>query len=139
MPKHIQDFINLTPHAVRVYPHGDTKDGIWVEVPPSGTVARVEVSEEDAGSISCASGRPAQSHLEFGGSTCWQAVCTFTDLGEVAGLPEDPTVPVIVSSMVLDRLHGTGREAYAPDTGPTCVRDEGGRILGVRRFKKARP
>jgi hypothetical protein len=136
MVAHISQFVNLTPHTIRIYSH---EGGTFVEVPASGTVARVETVSTGApeGSVSCASGSVPGSHLEHGGSSVWQCPVVFTVYGEVTGLPEED-VPVIVSGMVLEALHGSGRAAYAPDTGATCVRSEDGRILGVRRLIRAR-
>ena len=43
---------------------------------------------------------------------------------------------VIVSTIVAPRLKEARPDltVLVPDTGPTCVRDENGRIIAVRRF-----
>ncbi|RME25645.1 MAG: hypothetical protein D6800_07370, partial [Candidatus Zixiibacteriota bacterium] len=55
-------------------------------------------------------------------------------LGDVEGLPDpqDGTV-YLVSSMVLSAVRGR-RDVVAPDTGPTAIRDETGRITAVTRL-----
>jgi len=55
--------------------------------------------------------------------------------GNVEGLPA-PTegFSYIVSSIVLAAVDDSRVDVVAPDTGPTAVRDENGRILAVRQF-----
>lgn len=106
--------LNLTPHAITVR----LPDGTDRIYPPSGTLARVEMEEEVAfhlhGIVPVIRRKP----------------------GEVVGLPTDGT-PCLVSGMVLDALRGAGHTApnvYAPDTGPTAIRDEKGHIVAVTRL-----
>lgn len=94
-------FINLTPHAIN-FTNGLT-------VPPSGTVARCRVQQQEIGSIN--------------GVPLYRAV-----YGEVEGLPKvQDGVIYIVSSLVAGRLPERG------DLVVPCnfVRDEKGRIIGA--------
>jgi hypothetical protein len=100
---------NLTPHALVVA-------GRTIE--PSGVVARVSVSFEDAGSVD---GIPVVSQV----------------FGQVEGLPEPQEgVAFIVSGMVLATIKGRA-DVFAPDTGPTAIRNEKGHIIGVVRLVAA--
>jgi len=105
--------INLTPHQVVVR----LADGGDVIFSPSGRVARCAVSQETVGE---ANGIPIVRSV----------------FGAVEGLPEaqDGTI-YIVSSLVAQAVAGR-EDVVAPDTGPTAVRDEGGRIVAVTRFQK---
>lgn len=109
--------INLTPHAITI--RTDTGD---LTVPPSGTVARVETREE-----------PVQPVTVNGSSV--PTICR--KLGSVTGLPDDGTTPVLVSSMVLSALEWRPN-TYAPDTGPSCIRDDAGHIVAVTRLASSR-
>ena len=106
--------LNLTPHAITVR----LPDGTDRTYPPSGTAARVVMEEYVAfylhGVIPVIRREP----------------------GEVVGLPTDGA-PCLVSAMVLDVLRGAGHAAlniYAPDTGPTAIRNEKGHIVAVTRL-----
>ena len=108
--------LNLTPHSIHIH----TNDGV-IAIPPSGTVARVEVENQIVGN----------HNIEDGVS-----IPVITRVaGEVVGLPSDMKTPFLVSAMVLDCLgseyHGV---AFAPDTGASCIRDEKGRIIGVTQL-----
>lgn len=104
--------LNLTPHPIVIR----TEDGSETVLPPSGRVARVTTTEEVVGSIN---GVPVVRR-------------TF---GAVEGLPEDDT-PCVVSALVLSAVPGRPN-TYAPDTGPTAVRDERGQIQAVTRLVAA--
>ena len=100
--------LNLTPHTIRIQV-GDTV----VDYPPSGVVARVEMTETLADVYN---GVPVINRVP----------------GHVIGLPEED-VPCLVSAMVLSAV--TGRKGvYAPDTGATAVRDSNGHIDYVTRL-----
>lgn len=109
--------INLTPHDITVFLSNDEKK-IY---PRSGRVARVSVKAEPIGEVD---GVPTVQ-IEY---------------GEIEGLPERPDGNYyIVSVLVLqaaERLdHPMLPWLLAPDTGPeSAVRDDQGRIVGVRRF-----
>jgi len=105
--------VNLTPHAIKVA--GEDGETI-LEAAPSGQVARCTTSSEVVGEI------------------CGIEVVK-TTFGLVDGLPpaEEGTI-YIVSSLV---AQAAGRDdVVAPDTGPTAIRDEAGRILAVKRFQR---
>jgi hypothetical protein len=106
-------FINLTPHGITV-----RTDGGDVDIPASGQVARVAEQATDAGMLD---GIPVVD-------------CR---LAEVTGLPPamDGTI-YIVSPMVSGAVDGRP-DVVAPDTGPaSVVRDDAGRIVAVRRFRR---
>jgi hypothetical protein len=104
--------INLTPHPITL----QLPDGSRVTFAPSGTVARVSTTELDAGTVA---GVPVIRRA----------------LGKAAGLPTALRHdPVIVSSMVLATLPAGTRGVYAPDTGPTAIRDAAGQVVAVTRL-----
>lgn len=106
--------LNLTPHPITL----QLPDGSRVTYPPSGTVARVSTTEVDAGT---ASGVPVIRRT-------W---------GAVTGLPRPAERHAaggcIVSSIVLGALPGDCG-CYAPDTGPTAIRDDAGQVVAVTRL-----
>lgn len=103
--------INLTPHAITL----QLADGTAVTFPPSGKIARVTSSEVVIGTLH---GVPVIQR----------------QFGAVEGLPEDGA-PCLVSALVLSAC--PGREGvYAPDTGPTAIR-ENGQVVAVTRLVAA--
>ena len=102
--------INLTLHAITLR----LPDGQDVTLQPSGTVARVSMLEEIVGTVA---GLPLIRRRP----------------GPVIGLP-DGDGPCIVSSMVLAALPAGTPGVYAPDTGPTAIRDERGLVVAVTRL-----
>jgi hypothetical protein len=102
--------INLTPHPITLR----LPDGQDVTLPPSGAVARVSMIEESIGTVA---GVPLIRRRP----------------GPVIGLP-DGDQPCIVSSMVLAALPAGAPGVYAPDTGPTAIRDERGLVIAVTRL-----
>lgn len=104
--------INLTPHTIVLR----MMDSI-IEIPPSGTVARVSTQEEFVGD------------LIIGDSIIPVYSRSF---GEVEGLPEEGT-PCLVSALVLSACPGRD-SVYAPDTGATALRNEKGQIEAVTRL-----
>lgn len=106
-------FINLTPHAIVIRTEaGETT------VPPSGTVARVSVSQDRVADVA--------------------GIPTFVNrYGAVEGMPEPAEGQyVLVSAMVLaqlDRQQWSGK-AFAPDTGKTAIRNEQGQIVAVTQL-----
>lgn len=109
------EFINLTPHAIRVqYDNGTT-----VTFEPSGTAATVATVQEWA--------YPAGAFP-----------CTTRTFGEVQGLPAAREgVTLIVSSMVLDRCQGRD-DVVAPDTGSSAIREKG-QVWAVKGFVRPAP
>lgn len=104
--------INLTPHTITLRtPAGD------ITFPPSGEVARVVALYEDTGEVA---GVPVVRRK-------WGAISGLPCEGKRGG-------GVIVSSLVLEALNKEDAEGvYAPDTGPTAIR-EGGLIVAVTRL-----
>ena len=102
------ELINLTPHEIRI--HND--DGALVlSVPPSGQVARVNVSRELDTEAACRLGVPAY----------------ITAYGEVTGLPEmQPDTIYIVSGMVRAALPARA-DLWQPGE---LLRDDAGRVVG---------
>lgn len=102
--------LNLTPHVIVLR----LPDGQDITLPPSGAVARVAMIEETVGTVA---GLPVVRRRA----------------GPVVGLP-DGNHPCIVSSMVLAALPAGALGVYAPDTGPTAIRDERGQVIAVTRL-----
>jgi hypothetical protein len=112
---------NLTPHPIVLHSPEGT-----VTLPPSGVTARVATVEEPAGSVVIDGVEAPVIRRSFG------AVQGLGDYG--------PHAPVVVSSLVLEALKASGASTsgvYAPDTGPTAVRDAEGRIIAVTRLVTA--
>ena len=101
--------INLTPHPLNII----LDDGATVTVAPSGVVPRVA-----SDNIQVAPG------------------FVTTTLGDVDGLPDlQPGVLLVVSALVRAALPGRV-DLIGPDTSPQgAVRDQDGRIIGVRGFQ----
>ena len=106
------DFINLTPHALSV----QLPDGSTTTIPPSGVVARVTTEEVVVGQVV---GVPVVERR----------------FGAVEGLP-DEGVPCLVSALVAGAVPGR-KGVYAPDTGPTAIRNDKGHVVAVTRLVKA--
>ena len=105
------NFTNLTPHTIVL----QDESGNRVAIEPSGKTARVATIETVIGEIG---GMPVVSR----------------QFGEVIGL-DDVEMPVIVSAMVASAV--PGREGvYAPDSGPTAIR-ENGQVVAVTRLVAA--
>jgi hypothetical protein len=105
--------LNLTPHAITIR----RADGSEVTIPPSGQVARVNTVERNI-------------------STFEGGVPVIVRIGGAAtGLPEEG-VPCLVSAMVLAAVPGRAG-VYAPDSGPTAIRDERGQVVAVTRLVAA--
>jgi hypothetical protein len=118
-------FLNLTPHTITIRRTG-TLDDVLLEdivVPPSGTVARVATTETCTATV---------DGVRF----------VRRKFGHVYGLPryadgiDDTTVAVLVSSMVLAAV--TGRpNTFAPDSGPSAIRDADGHVVAVTQLVEA--
>ena len=106
--------LNLTPHTITVR----APDGADHTFPPSGVVARVATTETQIGTCNV-TGAPIMRR-------------TF---GEPQGLPPVGT-PCLVSAMVAGACPGRAG-VFAPDSGPTAVRDERGQIIAVTRLVAA--
>ena len=114
---HGVDVINLTPHAINV-----VVDGKNIEIPPSGQVARVAFD-------------PVPQE------TCYSAgvliPVVFNSPGQIENLPDPKRNTVyLVSALVLAQTDR--RDVFAPDTGPTAIRNDKGQIEAVTQFVAAR-
>ncbi len=103
--------LNLTPHEIVIV----RADGSTLTLPPSGTVARVAVTETVIGELD---GVPVVR----------------TEYGAPIGLPEEGT-PCVVSALVRTAVPGRAG-VYSPDTGSTAIRD-GGQVKAVTRLVAA--
>ena len=111
--------LNLTPHPITIAIDGRDP----VTIPPSGIVARVDTTEIPRG------------NMAFGDAFAEVPVIS-RRFGEVTGLPTDPGTACLVSSLVLSAIPGRPN-TFAPDTGPTAIRDEKGHIVAVTRLVAA--
>lgn len=122
--------LNLTPHAITL----KCLDGSEITFQPSGVVARVTTIESVVGT------RDVWPHGvpecdEQGNSTGSRIPVVSRTLGEAEGLPEEG-VECLVSAMVLSAVPGR-KGVYAPDSGPTAIRNEKGHIVAVTRLVAA--
>jgi hypothetical protein len=90
-----------------------------VVIPPSGQIARVSVSQTEAGAV------------EMDGVAVPIVANVY---GDVVGLPSPVHGTIyIVSGLVLSRV-ADRKDVVAPDTGATAIRDSSGQIVAVTRF-----
>lgn len=112
------NIINLTPHRIVIIVEDENRNPYVYEFPPSGNVARVTSTQTEVMRIN-------------------NIPVVKTKFGDVEGLPEPKEDMVyIVSSIVGQALAGKRSDILSPDTGPTAIRDEQGRITAVRRFQQ---
>ena len=113
-------FVNLTPHAITIC---DGVGEIVISIEPSGSVLRAQEIVDDGGSIDGVS-------------------VVNTKFGPLEGADITPQegVTFIVSPFCGGHPALAGRtDVVCPDTGPTsCVRDDAGRIKGVKRLRRFR-
>lgn len=109
---------NLTPHTININD---------LALAPSGQVARVKVEQVQGGD------------LDLDGQAVPVVVNSF---GQVEGLPDPQEgVAYLVSGLVLQALEAQGilrGDVFAPDTGPTAIR-ENGQIKAVTRLVGMKP
>lgn len=123
-------FVNLTPHAIVII-----ADGRSIDIPPSGTVARVETETTTAWSVLVEPAPPLWLRAV-------EVPCQLKKVGKVVGLPgynADPDAVYLVSGMVLGALRESGAsrdDVAAPATGPDdgVIRDVDGRVAAVTRL-----
>ena len=101
--------VNLTPHALSLVVGSEA-----VTVPPSGTVARVSVTRESAGTVT------------VGGV---QVPLYRTTYGAVEGLPDPAPNTLFVVSAVVAAAARDRTDLVVPDD---LVRDDQGRVVGAR-------
>ena len=112
------NIVNLTPHPLNLC---DEKGEVKTVIPASGRVARIEVEQRVVGYVERPEGKK------------WPVVTS--DVGRIKGLPKPSAGSLyVVSLFVLANLPAGRSDVIAPDTGKTCVRDDAGRIVGVRQF-----
>jgi hypothetical protein len=109
------ELVNLTPHEVRVMGENGK---IRLVVPPSGKVARVKTVQAVVGNVN-------------------NIPVVRTTFGDVEGLPEPRENIVYIVSSIVAQAVPHREDVIAPDTSPQgVVRDEQGRIVGVKRFQR---
>lgn len=124
--------VNLTPHAV-VYQHDD---GTRTTIEASGKVARLRTATEYGYYFTP---KPAADYdtESFAGAHPPDAFAVWmTTTGEIENLPEhgsERETVYIVSMPVAQATHRN--DVVAPDSGPTCIR-ENGQIVAVTRFTR---
>lgn len=104
-------WLNLTPHAIGLR----LADGTTVTVAPSGELARVAT-------------------VEVAGEAVGGMPTVYRRLGAAEGLPPEG-VQCLVSALVLSACAGRAG-VYAPDTGPTAIREDG-LVVAVTRLVRA--
>jgi hypothetical protein len=97
-------FINLTPHAL----HIRMADGTYVDIPPSGTVARRSVERVVVDTID--------------GVTVYE-----TKFGPLEGLPEHATDIIYIVSALAAQACAGREDILVPGD---AIRDEAGRVIG---------
>jgi len=109
------ELVNLTPHTITII--GESGE-VKAEIYPSGQIARVKVEQRIIKKID-------------------DIPVVKTVFSEVEGLPAPrPSTIFIVSSMVAQAVPHR-EDVVAPDTSPEgAIRDEEGRIIGVKRFQR---
>lgn len=106
--------VNLMKHDAKVLnSHGEV-----VTYPPSGTIAT------------------ASEEFELTGLNILDTpVVKRLRTGAVDGLPDPAGTIYLVAGVVLDALEGSDRsDVFAPDSGPSAVRNEKGHVLHVTRL-----
>lgn len=107
--------VNLTPHPLDV----QRTDGTWVNIPPSGQVARV-AERRTAG--------PVVDSAEFG-----EFATEWFSLGDVEDMPTpEPGTVYVVSKLVAQAL-GNRLDVVCPGE---VMRDNQGRIVGCVGFSR---
>ncbi len=106
--------LNYTPHEIKIL---DVNNEV-VRTYESVGCARVSTTQKESYFVD---GIPVMS----------------TEYGEVEGLPEEKYgVMYLVSFMVVNALPER-KDLIAPNTSPqSCVRDEDGKIIGVKSFQR---
>lgn len=110
-----KEFINLTPHAINYY----LEDGESQQtIDASGEVARVSTKSIENDPIG-----PFGVHK--------------VESDEIIGLPDPKeNTYYIVSTAVAEAVKGERDDILVPDTWDYGVRDNNGRIIGTKKFKK---
>ena len=117
----VTKIVNLTPHDLVVYDEMGEEE--ITRLPRAGEMARVETQAKEVGEFSI------NGH---------SVPLVETSFGDVVNLPEEKDGTIyVVSILVVQAVRDLRDDVVAPDTGPaSVVRDDGGNILGVRRFTR---
>ena len=125
---HASYWYNLTPHPITLVIAESAPKNIHdyhrilcVEIPASGTIARVEFSEPEI--------------QEIDGFKIHEAIT----VKGIVYLPEPiPNVMLLVSGLVREQLRNSGRmDVFSPDTGITAIRNDKGGVFAVRALQRA--
>ena len=128
--------INLTPHDINivVYGNGENHGEETILAIPSSGLARCETQDHIDGPGYLASDEPT-AWPDGGHFRC--VVREF--LGASLPAPAMHTI-YIASLLVAQAAAESGRmDVYAPDTGETALRDQGGNVLAVRGLVRCQP
>lgn len=108
----LNDLVNLTPHTINVaLPSGE-----WVELPPSGPPARLEVDRQQVGRIL------------IGEDTVPVYATVF---GDCDGLPPPDNSHILIVSRVVAEHFPSRHDLIFPDE---VIRNEKGVIIGLSSF-----
>ena len=130
------EYINLTPHDIVFF----EDDNVVGKIRASGRVARVEMVDEVTANESITFvGRDEPTRINVVRGTPGYIYVTGDD-GEKRPFPKPRfnrryIVSLIVQQAIKD-ITPRRSDLLSPDTGPeSAVRDETGRIIGVKRFR----
>ena len=113
--------INLTPHDINI-----VVGAMTLTVPRSGELARVSMNAVPQRDV----------FVDFDRGDGFLPI-VFNKPGTIEGLPEPADNTIYLVSIVV--LGATDRkDVYAPDTGPTAIRNDKGQIQAVTRLLAAR-
>ncbi len=103
------DIVNLTPHRITI----EYENGERVSVEPTLPSARIQQKNVIVGQIDGIS----VSKVEY---------------GEVENLPDAEVGKIYIVSAIVSQQCPLRGDVFAPDTGPTAIRNESGHIVAVR-------
>jgi hypothetical protein len=103
------NIVNLTPHTISIV----RKDGETIQVAPTAPAARVQQQNVVVDEV-------------FG------IAVSAVQYGEVENLPPPQEGTIYVVSAVVAQQCTLRSDVYAPDTGPSAIRNEAGQITAVR-------
>ena len=114
-------FVNLCPHPIHLV--GD--NGAVVTFAESGTVARVNIRKENR-----------QMKVQIAPGIFLDMLVQEVVQEEVVNLPEpEEGVIYLVSSYVAQYFAGQREDLLCPNTDSTAVKDDSGKVIGVRSFQ----
>ncbi|GAA5262125.1 hypothetical protein [Methanocalculus sp. MC3] len=108
--------VNLTHHTIRLYQSDDS----YIEIPPTGKIARVGAAEEIVGYVG-------------------ETPIIYKEFGSVVNLP-DPVDNVVYITSTLTAETVKRPDVVSPDRTPhSAVRDDSGKMIGVRILRSYTP